>query len=167
MKKELLFIFLIFIGLSSFSQVLPNFKYIKLNKQVHFKEAEPAVNQTIAYLFNSPINKKNKARAEAGQFLLNWMNGTPDYTFYLEEKETSYFNTDADLMLMYMAGLTKFSLENKEIKDQKTKVIGALNMVLPYLNIQEDKKTWSSDLWLLSEAYQKGRMETFLYPPTN
>lgn len=167
MRKGLLFIFLIFIGLSSFSQILPNFKQIKLNKRVHFKEAEPAINLTIAYLFNTPIDKKNKARAEAGQFLLKWMNGTPDYTFYLEEKETSYFNTDADLMLMYMAGLTKFSLENRDVKDQKIKILGALNIVLPYLNHQEDKKTWGTDLWQLNEAHLKGKLSTFLYPSNN
>lgn len=167
MRKGLLFIFLIFIGLSSFSQVLPNFKQIKLNKRVHFKEAEPAVNLTIAYLFNTPIDKKNKARAEAGQFLLKWMNGTPDYTFYLEEKETIYFNTDADLMLMYMAALTKFTLANKEIKDQKTLILGTMNIVLPYLNNQEYKKTWSANLWQLAEAHQKGRLENFLYSSKN
>lgn len=165
MRKDLLLIFLLCSSLSSFAQVVPNFRLIKLNKRVHYRDAEPAVINTITYLFNNPIDKKNKLRADAGQFLLKWMNGTPDYTFNLGENETNYFNTDADLMLMYMAALTKFTLANKEIKDQKTLILGAMNIVLPYLHNQEYKKTWSANLWQLTEAHQKGTLENFLYPP--
>ena len=164
MRKGLLLIFLLCSILSSFAQVVPNFKQIKLNKRVHYKDAEPLVINTITYLFNTPIDEKNKSRSDAGQFLLKWMNGTPDYTFNLGEQETNYFNTDADLMLMYMASLTQFTLANKEIKDQKILVLGAMNIVLPYLNKQEHKKTWSANLWQLTESHQKGRLERFLYP---
>lgn len=164
MRKELLLFFLLCSSLSSFAQVAPNFKQIKLNKRVHYKDAEQTVINTINYLFATPIDKKNKARADAGQFLLKWMNGTPDYTFYLGEKETNYFNTDADLMLMYMAALTKFTLANKDIKEQKTLILGTMNIVLLYLNNQAYKKTWSIDLWQLTEAHQKGGLESFLYP---
>ncbi|TKC05514.1 hypothetical protein FA048_17465 [Pedobacter polaris] len=164
MKKGALFFFLFLIGIHySYSQDLPILKHVKLNKKVHFKDTEALVLKVINYLFETPIDKKNNARTEAGQFLIKWMNGTPEYTFYLEEKETNFFNTDSDLMLMYMAGLTKFTLENKEVKDQKTLVIGALKSVLPYLNNQENKKRWSTELWQLNEANQKGKLEEFLY----
>lgn len=165
MRKELLFIFLLCSSLVSFAQVLPNFKHIKLIKRVNYQDAEPAVINTVNYLLNTPINEKNKIRTDAGQFLLKWMNGTPDYTFYLGEKETNYFNTDANLMLMYMAALTKFTLANKEVKDQNTLVLGSMNIVLTYLSNQEYKKTWSTDLWQLTDAYQKGKLESFLFPP--
>lgn len=164
MRKELLLFFLLCSSLSSFAQAAPNFKQIKLNKRAHYKDAEQTVINTINYLFATPIDEKNKARADAGQFLLKWMNGTPDYTFHLGEKETNYFNTDADLMLIYMAALTKFTLANKNIKEQKTLILGTMNIVLPYLNNQAFKKTWSVDLWQLTEAHQKGRLESFLYP---
>lgn len=165
MKKSFLFFFLLLISISySYSQELPQLKNIKLNKNSHFKDTEPIVLKVINYLFETPIDKKNKARTEAGQFLVKWMNGTPEYTFYLEEKETNFFNTDADLMLMYMASLTRFTLANKTIKDQKPLVIGAMRLVLPYLNQQQNKKNWSNDLWQLNEASQKGKLEEFLYP---
>lgn len=163
MKKFILF-FLLTVSLSySYAQELPNLKQIKLNKTSHFKDTEPIVLKVASYLFETPINKKNKARTDAGQFLIKWMNGTPEYTFYLEEKETNYFDTDSDLMLMYMAGLTKFTLENKSVKDRKALVLGTMRITLPYLNNQENKKSWSKDLWQLNEANQKGKLEQFLY----
>ena len=159
MKKIILF-FLLTISLSySYAQELPNLKHIKLNKTSHFKDTEPIVLKVVSYLFETPIDRKNKARTDAGQFLIKWMNGTPEYTFYLEEKETNYFDTDSDLMLMYMAGLTKFTLENKSVKDRKALVLGTMRITLPYLNNQENKKSWSKDLWQLNEANQKGKLE--------
>lgn len=163
MKKVILF-FLLTLSISySYSQELPNLKNIKLNKNSHYKDTEPIVLKVVNYLFETPIDKKNKARTDAGQFLIKWMNGTPEYTFYLEEKETNYFDTDSDLMLMYMAGLTKFTLENKSVKDQKALVLGTMLVTLPYLNNQENKKSWSKDLWQLNEANTKGKLEQFLY----
>lgn len=162
MKKLSLFLLLISAIASSYAQELPNLKQVKLNKRAQYKSAEPIALKVANYLFETPINSKNKARNEAGQFLLNWMDGTPDYIFNLEEKEISFFNTDSDLTLMYMAGLTKFTLENPTIKTQKEKVLGAMRIVLPYLNNQSNKNRWPTSLWQLNEANQKGLLEDFL-----
>lgn len=164
MKKSILITLysLAFICIAT-AQELPSLKNIKLNKKAHFKTAEPLVLKAVDYLFSTPIDKKNKQRTDAGQFLINWMNGTPDYVFYLEEKETNYFNTDADFTLMYMAGLTKFTLTHHELKDKTELALGAMQLTLPYLYQQENKKRWSASLWQLNDANQKGKLKEFLY----
>jgi hypothetical protein len=162
-KKLVLSLLLFSLTSISYAQELPNLKQVKLNKRSHYKSAEHIALKVANYLFETPINTKNKARNEAGQFLLNWMDGTPDYVFNLEEKETSFFNTDSDLMLVYMAGLTKFTLENPTAKTQKEKVIGALKIALPYLNNQSNKKKWSTMLWQLNDANLNGTLEDYLY----
>jgi len=164
-KKIALFFLLFFTGVAySYAQELPNLKNIKLNRNSQFKGTEPLVLKVTDYLFHTPIDKKNSSRKEAGQFLIKWMNGTPDYTFYLEEKETNFFSTDSDLMLIYMAGLTQYTLKNPSIKDQKTLVLGTMKLILPYLNQQDDKKSWSKELWQLNDANLKERLVSFLYP---
>ncbi len=164
MKKAVLFFLLLIIGLHySHAQELPNLKHVKLNKRAHYKGTETIVLKVTQYLFATPINKKNPSRTEAGQFLIKWMNGTPDYTFFLEDKETEFFNTDSDLMLMYMAGLTQYTLENPGIKDQKILILGTMQLVLPYLDQQTNKKSWSAKLWQLNDAHQKGKLEEYLY----
>lgn len=163
--KKVILLFLFSINIcNAFSQELPNLKNLKLNKTAQFKGTETLVFKVTNYLFQTPIDKKNKSRAEAGQFLLKWMNGTPDYTFYLEEKETNFFNTDSDLILMYMASLTKFTLDNPTIKDQKKLILGTMATVLTYLNRQENKTSWSKELWQLNDANQKGKLQEYLYP---
>ncbi|MFN0290440.1 hypothetical protein [Pedobacter helvus] len=147
----------------SYGQELPNLKSVKLNKKTSYKHAQPIVGKVVDYLFATPADRKNKARNEAGRFLVDWMNGTPDYVFYLEEKETHFFNTDADLLLMYMAALTKFSLAHSEVKEKQEQALGAMHLVLPYLYQHSDKKTWTKELWQLYDASKNGKLESFLY----
>lgn len=163
MRKIILFLFLFFsTAIYSYAQEFPNLKNIKLNKKSHFKSAEPEVIKLVNYLFETPIDTKNHSRKEAGEFLIKWMNGTPDYVFVLEDKETVYFNTDADLMLIYMASLTKFMLENKSEKNQNAIILGAMKLALTYLNQQENKKKWSALLWQLNDANLHSKLTTFL-----
>jgi hypothetical protein len=152
-----------FTALNSKGQELPNLKDIKLSKRIDFKNAENTVAKVIDYLFQTPIDSKNKARNEAGRFLVDWMNGTPDHVFYLEEKETSYFNTNSDLLLMYMASLTKFSLIQPSEKGKRQQALGAMNLVMPYLYQHSDKKTWNKELWQLYDASKNGKLNEFLY----
>jgi hypothetical protein len=162
--KKTVFILILFLSYVNFcsSQEFPSLKHIRLSKNAHYKSAEPTVLKLIDYIFETPINKKNLNRQNAGQFLVKWMNGTPDYTFYLEEQEIQYFDNDSDLFLVYMAGLTKYTLLNKEIKDKHQLNLGALNLILPYLEQQEDKKLWSIKLWQLNDAFKQGKLQTFL-----
>jgi len=90
------------------------------------------------------------------------MNDTPFDIFLLEEKETNFFATDTELMLMYMAGLTKYTLEHKSVSAQKEKILGTMQLVLPYLDKQEDKKSWSKELWQLVDSYKTNKLEAFL-----
>lgn len=161
--RKIIFAFLFLLSLGLQGQELPNLKNIKLNKKASYKHAETTVSKVVDYLFQTPIDKKNKSRNNAGQFLVEWMNGTPDYVFYMEEKETSFFNTNSDLLLMYMAALAKFSLAKPTEKDKKIQALGAMNLVLPYLYQQSDKKTWTKELWQLYDASENGKLKEFLY----
>lgn len=166
MRKTFLLIFLFccFQAASSFGQELPNLKNVKLTKKASYKHAESTIIKVVDYLFQTPLQKRNKSRNEAGKFLVDWMNGTPDYVFYLEERETSFFNADADFLLMYMAALTKFSLAHPTEKQKKEQALGAMQLALPYLYQQSDKKTWSKELWQLYDAAENGKLKEYLYP---
>ena len=163
MKPIVLFSLFILLTVSTaFCQELPNLKHVKLRKKTHFRDINPLVLKVTDYLFATPVNHKNASRKEAGQFLIKWMNDTPFDTFILEERETNFFNTDTELMLMYMAGLTKYTLEHSSIIKQREKILGAMQLVLPYLDKQENKKTWSKELWQLVDSYKMGKLNNFL-----
>ncbi len=144
------------------AQELPNLKAVKLNKNANYKTAEPIALKVSNYLFATSIDRRNRQRIEAGNFLIRWMNGTPDYTFYVEDREMNLFGFDSDVLLMYMAALTKFMLEHPQIKHKDEQALGAVNIVLPYLNKESDKKRWPNLLWQLNDAYQQNKTAEFL-----
>lgn len=144
------------------AQDLPNLKAIKLNKSTNYKAAEPTALKVSNYLFATPIDRRNRQRIEAGNFLMRWMNGTSDHVFYVEDREMNLFGFDSDVLLMYMAALTKFILEHPQIKDKDEQAAGAIAIVLPYLHKESDKKKWPNILWRLNDAYQQHKTVEFL-----
>lgn len=162
MKKILLICFLIAATAGTlFAQSLPQFGQFKLEKGNDFKLADSAVLQSANYLLATPIDENKESRVAAAQFLMKWMDGTPDYTFTLDENSTKYFLQNTDLMIVYMASLTKYAMQNKP-RTSKTITINAIKMLLAYINNPANNVKKDSGLKQLSAANDKGELESFL-----
>lgn len=78
-----------------------------------YVKAEPQVLEAATYLYTTPIASDNLNRLIASQFILKWMEGT-EYTFNVDSKMTDLTEGSTDLFGMYLAGMAKVVLENKE-----------------------------------------------------
>jgi hypothetical protein len=139
--KQLLFSILAIMVLSTAkAQTIPNYKDIKLETEKDFNEvADAAALQAVNYLFATPFDDKNLGRIQSAQYLIKWTGGTPAYEFVIDAAAIKFAKDDSDLLLMYLAAMTKFVLENKtEAKDKDKIRFAALKMVADYAN---DKKT--------------------------
>jgi hypothetical protein len=65
------------------------------------------------YLFDNPVNKNDLNRLVAIQYILKWMEGTPDYTFEIGEKAMSLTKGNNDLLGLYFAAMSKVVLDEK------------------------------------------------------
>jgi hypothetical protein len=98
------------------AQDLPNFRYIRIVDASDFNEStDKAALQAADYILSMPPSPKNKTWASASDYLLNWMAGTPKYTFTLDETGTALIKKDANIMLAYMSTLVKSQLEDTYI----------------------------------------------------
>src|ERR1700753_3767234 len=100
MKRILLVCMLAFAGCNLFAQDLPQFDLVKLQKSKDYKLAEPTVVQTADFIISSPIDKNTDTKTIAAQFLMKWMDGTPDFTFTLDENSTRSFLQNNELMMV-------------------------------------------------------------------
>jgi len=84
------------------------------------KKAEADVLKLADYVFATPAKPDTQNRILAFQFILMWMEGT-EYTFRLGEDTLAVTNQDEDLLGMYLAALSKVTLENsdQELTDQE------------------------------------------------
>ena len=161
MKRLLFICFLIILGGSSYAQNLPPISQIKLKKHKDFKTAEPTVLQVDNFVLATPISRDSASKIAAAAFLMDWMEGTPDYTFLIDENITKSFLQNPALFEVYIAFMSKFAIENKP-KNSKAIVIYAIKNLLSYIDSPANNVTKTDDLKALSEANDKGQLESYL-----
>ena len=158
MKKIIGFLFA-FSSLFVKAQTVPNFDQIKLEKATDFKAAEPFVLQTANYLLTTPIIKESKDRLNSLKFITSWMRGTPDHSYVFTDVPDK-IGRDNDILGVYIAGMAKYSLDNKAIsKDAKLVKLNALIILLDYCEVKENNIRMTKQLKKLAEAREKGQLE--------
>lgn len=163
--KRLFFICLIgLISTTSFAQSLPDFDAIQLNvKEDYDSVADNAALQAANYLFDTPMEKNNINRLKSLRFIIRWMTGTPNYSFALDEQATKFAKKNDDLLGLYMAGMTKFALENKaDAKDPNKVKLNTVRLILRYVKEEKNNVKLNSELKKAIEAEEKGELPAYL-----
>src|SRR5574343_349277 len=121
MKRLFYLLAFVFLFQDVWSQDLPNFREIKLEKREDYdNDANMAALKASNYLFSCPMDENDVQRLLCLQYVLKWTMGTPDYTFYIDENTTRFAKGNSELLPIYMAAMTKFVLENKvDSKNEK------------------------------------------------
>jgi hypothetical protein len=161
--KLICIIFFGFCCLYTNAQTAPNFDLIKLEKASDYKAAVPFVLQTANYLLTTPYRSDNADRTNSVQFLGKWMNGTTDYAFVFGDVVDKIGKGNNDLIGLYMAAMTKYTIENKAAaKDPKVVEINSFILLLNYCENKDNNMKMSKQLKKLSDAKQKGQLEEAL-----
>ena len=112
MKKSLLLIVIILTTTTGIAQNFEKLAQYTFKSVDSYKNAEPQVLEVANYLFENPANVAQVKRLNAIQYIINWMQGTPDYTFEISKKATDLTKGNSDLLGLYMAAMTKVVLDN-------------------------------------------------------
>lgn len=163
MKKLLLMLLLTSaVVLPSFSQTLPRIDRYDLETEEGAIDADSIALSVAEYLFKVPAIKDDPARLRAMSFLNKWMEETPSYEFILDEDIMANFDDDKDVTDLYMAALTKYQLQNPDVKDDRKISIEALKLLLDYADNDENYVLLRDDMNKLMAAYKAGRLEKAL-----
>lgn len=160
MKKCFIFIFSILISISTLAQ--SPYNDIKLESQEDYKKAETSVLKATSYLFSSKYDKEDLERLYAIEFIMKWMGGTTDYSFDLSEKFMAPFQTETDLLGLYMGAIAKFVLENKADSKNTNKVnVTAAKTVIDYSSKPANNLKQTGELKKMAAASKKGELEKY------
>jgi 3-oxoacyl-ACP reductase-like protein len=162
MKKTLLLLLFVTITVSVFSQTLPPIDAVRLKSTDDYRAADTVAQLTARYLIGTPVNRASETRLKAYGFLLNWMGGTPTYTFSLDNKATKYFHKDVDLMSVYAAALVLTEMENKSLANANKWTLISVKRLIVYIKESGNGVTITSRLQKLVDACDKGELESFL-----
>ena len=160
MKKFLALTIAAGIAISSFAQ--SSYSNIKLEEKEDYKIAESTVLKASEYLFTTKYDKEDLERLYAIEFIMKWMNGTPDFNFELNEKFTKPFLHETDLLGLYMGALAKFAIEHKDqAKDATTLNLNAVKIIIGYSSKPANNLKQTGELKKMAAALKKGELEKY------
>lgn len=158
--KKALFIVSLFTCSFCLAQSRPDYEKIKLEKKEDIRAADTFALVASGYLLSNPYDKNSLQRLEALQFIIKWMEATPDYSFTLEAVATKIMKGNDDLLGLYLAAMTKYCLENKAAsRDEKLVRLNAITMLLNYCENENNNMKMTKQLKKLSEAKANGKLE--------
>jgi len=157
--KKLFFICLIaFQGTFLYAQEFQVPTNCNLVKAEDYASYEQDVLNCIKWLTDVPVDQNTQKRKEANAFLMKWMTGSPDLKIVIRPDIVN-FVSNPEMLMAFMCGWTKYSLETRDFSDQlKCSIAGIENVVLVYNKnkkaIGEDKNI---EKW--SKLQSKGTLE--------
>jgi len=165
MKKR--FVFFVLISLTIFCNQIKSqdFKVPKdyvLKVKEDYAKYEKDVIACANWMENSPLDKDEQKRIDANTFLLKWLTGSPTVNVNINaDLLVKYFEKNPQFQIIFLAGWTRYSLENNYSKDQqKGYYEGFKSIIYVYKKGVGIKK--SKDLEKLIKIYDKGELEIWI-----
>ncbi|PJJ59027.1 hypothetical protein [Hymenobacter chitinivorans] len=73
--------------------------------------------ETVKWLEATPLGKEAAQRQAANRFLIQWMTGTPAVSVQLQDYVGKLVGKEPDMLMMFMAGWSRYQLQHPEEKD--------------------------------------------------
>ena len=167
MKKKLLFIVFTLVTLSGYSQNNKFLNYLDthpLNSDAQCRTAEKTVLDLAGYLINNPINKKDNDRRYAANYVLVWMQQTPDYVFEFTDEAKHVYGSDKMLRGVYYAILAKYVLtqDNKNTKSKSLRK-AVLESLLDYIENPKNNAEKTLAMQKYINAKKAGKLDSVIY----
>ena len=141
--KPILFLISILISCQTTKVLAQNYQvpqnYV-LKQKDDYPKYEQDVLKTIDWLEQTPWNTEIEKRGEAKEFLIKWIEGSPDISIEINSEIVKLSKNNPDLIGSYMYGYTKYALLNKSQFDVNQAKIAGVKAVLSKYKFETDHK---------------------------
>ncbi|WP_029038583.1 hypothetical protein [Salinimicrobium xinjiangense] len=122
MKKSFVIIALAFVQYLSFSQNFNQLANYEFKTIESYETEKNNVLMAANFLFENPADQAELNRLTSIQYILKWMQGTPEYTFDIGEQAMELTKGNPDLLGLYLAAMSKVVLENRDTALNKEEI---------------------------------------------
>jgi hypothetical protein len=161
--RPLLLIGLLFCLVSTLhAQDVPDLNF-KLKKKSDFRSNEEKVLKIADFILALPVTDERVEKKRAGALLIEWMNGTPDFNFVLDETLLVFSKDYEPAFLPILASMVKYTLQHKDnAPDQNEVKRNTYKIFLefcenPINNVQQTKEIKAG-----IDAKNSGNLDVFL-----
>ena len=136
---------------------------IELKNKEDFSQAENKALECSIYILTTPVDEENTNRNNALQFMFRWMDGTPEYTFTLDETMGRLKQTSDELLGVYMACMCRYVLENKDkAKNDKDVKYNSVLMLIDYSQDPDHNVEITGEVENLIRAKDEHRLKEYI-----
>lgn len=160
MKKY--YAILLFLFFSIFISAQENYtvpKDVKFENKEDYAAYEPQVKETISWLLDTPLAKDSNKRKEAGAFFLMWLTGTPDVSIEVNTDIIPFINDNPELLLPFMAGCVRYSLDNNHDKDALKINVAGIETAVSFYRKNRGYLKKDGSIEKYEKLIQKGKLE--------
>jgi len=144
--------------------------YSKLDRIILKDKNDCAKNEDLVleccnYIIGSTINKidRDENRAKAIQFVMRWMEVTPDYSFLIDESMMEVTASNPSLLGIILVSMSKYVLENKDGSDDPNDIkYNAFLTFIKYIENPDNGVSITSELKELIKARDENNLKDFL-----
>ena len=158
------FLFVLFFSLAN-AQDFNNVDKIELKEAADYQKNETVALECASYLLSRPVDKTNSdiKHLKALQFLIRWMDGTPDYSFAIDTSIDKASDSNPPVLAKFLAAMIKYVLENKIEKDNKPEIkYNSFLIFLDYCSNTNNQVTQTKEIKKLLKARDEGTLREYL-----
>lgn len=152
---------MIITGNQAFAQEFEVPENYSFESKEDYTKYETDILASVDWLINSPLNKEMAKRKEVNTFLLAWAAGTSAVSISIDDQVSKYTDKNPELLMIFIAGWTKYSLENNHSKDLVQSQLAAYTSIIEVYKkgvaIERNKK-----MEKLIKIYDKGELEAWI-----
>ncbi len=162
--KNLALLFLLLFSTSLFSQTVDweTLENAELVEAEDFVKIDHQILKLIDWLGNHHLDHKD--RIKANSIFMRWITGSPSVTVSLDTYLMNYTKKNGDFLLLFMAGWSKYVLENPDKKEDN--IGGSLAGVNYFLDFYEKGKDFGvkkdRKVAKLLKKREAGKLEDFI-----
>jgi len=159
MRKTILY--LIFFLVSSYicAQEYSAPKNYKFDNKEDYTAYEPQVKETINWILQTSLGKEATVRQQANAFLMAWLIGSPTVSVNMNVDFITFTKTNPELLMIFIAGWTKYSLDNNYSKDQILGNKAGIETVVEFYNKNRGYLKKDKDVEKFAKLAEKGTLE--------
>ncbi|WP_417601136.1 hypothetical protein [Owenweeksia hongkongensis] len=139
MKKTIGVLMLVLIAFTGYSQDFEALPDMEFETKEDYKNHEAEVQECANYILNQNVVDNELNRLTCTAFMMDWMEGTPDYTFSIGSEFMDYCKGQIALQNVYMASLVKVALDGEPGADPQQISDNAREIFLDYCADENNK----------------------------
>ena len=157
MKNLIVTAILIVLSAPVFAQIPENWK---LEKAEDYAMYEDDVINCIDWLADTPLNEQAAKRKEINAFLLQWITGSPYVHIEIRTEIVTFMESSPDLLILYLAGWTRYALTTKNHEDKLGGVMAGLEAVIDFYSENPMEKNKHVEKYI--KMKKKGKLKEFV-----